>query len=61
MMTAQPLQSLQRKVSPHQRKKKEKQAEISMLMAIDEEQHEEGEKDEMKMYLEDKTKVDSDH
>ncbi|ROL45250.1 Lovastatin nonaketide synthase [Anabarilius grahami] len=38
--------------------KKEKQAEISMLMAIDEEDHAE-EKDELKMYLADKTKVDS--
>lgn len=38
--------------------KKEKQAEISMLMAIDEEEHAE-EKDELKMYLADKTKVDS--
>ncbi len=30
-----------------------------MLMAIDEEHHEEGDKDGMKMYLEDKTKIDS--
>ncbi len=29
-----------------------------MLMAIDEEHHEEGDKDGMKMYLEDKTKID---
>lgn len=47
--------------SPAPKKKREKQEEISMLMAMatDEEQQTEGRNNEIKQYLEDRTKVDS--
>ena len=53
--------AVQRKVSPalHQRRKGKSSVEISMLMATDGEEQTEGENNEMKIDLEDQTKVDS--
>ncbi|KAK1877641.1 Caprin-2, partial [Dissostichus eleginoides] len=43
---------------PAPKRQREKQQDISMLMAFDEDQQTEDEKNEMKTYLEDRTKVD---